>query len=67
MSFDVNASLVPAVRHRLIIRYERPGRVAVVADLDTGELRLPEVITDDRHTADVDYINAAVAQVFALR
>lgn len=67
MSFDVDASRVAAVRHRLIIRHERPGRVAVVADLGTGELRLPEVITDDHHTADVDYINAAVAQVFALR
>lgn len=67
MSFDVEASRAPAVRHRLIIRHERQGAVAIVTDTHTGELRLPAVVADDHHTAEVACINAAVAQAFSLR
>jgi len=48
------------VRHRLIV----PGTASRVL-ADAG--RLPQLVTDDRHTAEVDYINAGVAQRYGLR
>ncbi len=47
----------PRVRHRLIVA-DAAARVLI----DAG--RLPQLVTDDRHTAEVDYINAGVAQRF---
>jgi aminoglycoside phosphotransferase (APT) family kinase protein len=52
------------VQHRLIIRH--PLQAAVLVIHERGEIRLPAFISDDRHTAEVDYINAAVRQRFGL-
>jgi Phosphotransferase enzyme family len=52
------------VQHRLIIRHPRQAAILVVDD--QGEVRLPAFISDDRHTAQVDYINAAVRERFGL-
>ncbi len=52
----------PTVRHRLMI--EQPGTSGnILLDGDA----LPLLVTDDRHTAEVDYINALVAERFGLR
>ena len=52
----------PTVRHRLII--EQPNTSGnILLDGDA----LPLLVTDDRHTAEVDYINALVAERFGLR
>jgi len=48
-------SAKPMVRHRLIVRH--PSRAQVL--LDAG--RLPQVVTEEQHTAEVDFINAAAA------
>ena len=64
MSGIDEVSPAPAVRHRLIIRHTQQDAVAFV--VDNGNARLPTVVSEDRHTADVDHINAAVAQTFAL-
>ncbi len=50
----------PTVRHRLVVP-DADGRVLV----DAG--RLPQLVTDDRHTAEVDYINAGIALRYGLR
>jgi aminoglycoside phosphotransferase (APT) family kinase protein len=52
------------VQHRLIIRH--PLQAAVLVVDEGGETRLPAFISDDRHTAEVDYINAAMRQRFGL-
>jgi Phosphotransferase enzyme family len=52
------------VQHRLIIRH--PLQAAVLVVDDHGEMRLPVFTSDDRHTAEVDHINAAVRQRFGL-
>jgi len=52
------------VHHRLIIRH--PSRPAILAVGDADGLRLPAFVSDDRHTAEVDYINRAVRERFAL-
>ena len=52
------------VQHRLIIRH--PLQAAVLVVDDHGEIRLPAFTSDDRHTAEVDYINTAVHQRFGL-
>jgi hypothetical protein len=51
----------PTVRHRLIV--EQPGSGGRI--LFDGNA-LPLLVTDDRHTAEVDYINAFVAERFGL-
>lgn len=56
------AADTPTVRHRLII--EQPGSGGRIL-LDQSAL--PLLVTDDRHTAEVDYINALVADRFGLR
>jgi aminoglycoside phosphotransferase len=55
----------PLVHHRLIIRHPRQRGILLVEA--AGGFRLPEFTSDDRHTAEVDYINAAVAARFGLR
>ena len=52
------------VHHRLIIRH--PSQPAILLVSDAGRLRLPAIRTDDRHTAEVDYINRAVRERFGL-
>ena len=52
------------VRHRLIIRH--PSQPAILVLGDAGGLRLPAFASDDRHTAEVDYINLAVRERFGL-
>ena len=52
------------VQHRLIIRH--PLQTAVLVVHDNGEARLPAFTSDDHHTAEVDYINAAVQEQFGL-
>jgi aminoglycoside phosphotransferase (APT) family kinase protein len=52
------------VQHRLIIRH--PLQTAILVVDGQGETRLPAFTSDDRHTAEVDYINAAVRERFGL-
>ena len=52
------------VQHRLIIRH--PLQPAILVVDDHGEARLPAFISDDHHTAEVDYINATVHTQFGL-
>jgi hypothetical protein len=52
------------VQHRLIIRH--PCRTAILIVDDQGQMRLPAFTSDERHSADVDYINAAARQCFGL-
>jgi len=52
------------VHHRLIVRHPRDG--GILATGSAGAYRLPTIVTDDRHTAEVDYINAAVLSEFGL-
>jgi hypothetical protein len=52
------------VQHRLIIRH--PLQTAVLVVDDHGKRRLPAFTSDDHHTAEVDYINAAVQEQFGL-
>lgn len=54
----------PSVHHRLLIRH--PTRAALLLAVDGGALALPAFDTEDRHTAEVDHINAAVRARFAL-
>jgi len=53
------------INHRLIIRH--PSKPAILLVSDAGRLRLPAFVSDDRHTAEVDYINLAVQERFGLR
>jgi Ser/Thr protein kinase RdoA (MazF antagonist) len=53
------------IRHQLIIRH--PSRAAVLLTNDAGRLRLPAFASEERHTADVDYINREVEERFRLR
>ena len=52
------------IQHRLIIQHPRHRAILLVND--HGEARLPAFTSDDRHTAEVDYINAAVQARFGL-
>jgi hypothetical protein len=52
------------VQHRLIIRHPRHPAFLLVAE--AGRLRLPAFASEDRHTAEVDYINQAVGQRYGL-
>ena len=54
----------PMVRHRLIVRSAAGDRMLV--ETQSGRFRLPAITTDDRHTAEVDYINAAIADRFGI-
>ncbi len=51
----------PMVRHRLIVR--RAGATEIL--IDSGGL--PQFVTEDRHTAEVDYINAGMQERFGVR
>jgi hypothetical protein len=55
----------PRVRHRLIIRH--PSGSAVVVVDASGAPRLPSFVADDRHTAEVDYINDAARRQLGLQ
>ena len=55
---------MPQIHHRLIIRH--PSQPAILVHRDAGGLRLPAFASDDRHTAEVDYINLAVRERFGL-
>jgi len=50
--------------HRLIIRHPQQAAILVVGE--HGEARLPSFTSDDRHTAEVDYINATARERFGL-
>ena len=50
----------PMVRHRFIV--SNAGDDVLI---DDG--RLPQLVTDDRHTAEVDYLNELVADRLGLR
>jgi aminoglycoside phosphotransferase (APT) family kinase protein len=65
MTMESDPSAPPMVRHRLIIRH--PQRPEILLREAAGESRLPELTSEDRHTAEVDHINAAVAARFGLR
>jgi hypothetical protein len=52
------------VQHQLIIRH--PWQAAILVVEDHGEVRLPAFTADDRHTAEVDSINATVHARFGL-
>jgi aminoglycoside phosphotransferase (APT) family kinase protein len=52
------------IRHRLVIRH--PSRPAVLVVSDAAGWRLPAFVSDDRHTAEVDYINRAVRERWGL-
>jgi Phosphotransferase enzyme family len=52
------------VQHRLIIRHPRDA--AILVEIHDGQFVLPAFIDADRHTADVDYINAAARDRFGL-
>jgi hypothetical protein len=52
------------IHHRLIIRHPRDG--GILAEGGAGGYRLPTIATEDRHTAEVDYVNAAVQREFGL-
>jgi aminoglycoside phosphotransferase (APT) family kinase protein len=52
------------VQHRLIIRH--PLQAAILVVHDNGGVQLPAFIAAERHTAEVDYINAAVLERFGL-
>jgi len=49
---------MPQIHHRLIIRH--PSQPAILVLRDAGGLRLPAFASDDRHTAEVDYINSSL-------
>lgn len=57
----MSPSSAPMVKHRLIVRHPSRGEVLV----DSGGL--PQLVTEERHTAEVDYINAAAAKRFGIR
>lgn len=52
------------VRHRLVIRHPHDRTILVAGG--TPDIRLPAIVTDDAHTAEVDYLNAAVLAEFGL-
>jgi hypothetical protein len=54
----------PRVRHRLIIGH--PSESMVLFVYANGAPRLPSFVSDDRHTADVDYINDAAHEQLRL-
>jgi hypothetical protein len=54
----------PRVRHRLIIRH--PSGSTILFVNATGAPRLPSFVSEDHHTADVDYINAAAREQLGL-
>ena len=62
MCADFDPRRAPTNRHRLIVRH--PSRAGVIAVDRFGAL--PRVDTDDRHTADVDHLNAAVEMRYGL-
>jgi aminoglycoside phosphotransferase len=64
MSNEVSYPKDPMLRHRLIVRNAAGDRVLVEAQ--SGRLRLPAIATGDRHTAEVDYVNAAIADRFGI-
>jgi aminoglycoside phosphotransferase (APT) family kinase protein len=49
------------MRHRLVVRHPDGRRILLASG------GLPQLVTEERHTADVDYINAGVAERFGLR
>src|SRR6185369_11380934 len=60
----VKAMPSPAVHHTLLIRH--PTRALVLLVHNQDGYALPTIATEDRHTAEVDYINTAVEAVFGL-
>jgi len=64
MSTESESPKDPVVRHRLIVRSDAGDRMLI--DARSGGARLPAITTDDRHTAEVDYINATVADRFGV-
>lgn len=62
---DKNLAPALVVRHRLLIRHLRHSGFALIDQ--AGDPTLPVITTGDAHTAETDYINAAVAQRFGIR
>jgi aminoglycoside phosphotransferase len=54
----------PAIDHRLIIRRQQSPMILLHAE--NGAWHLPRFAADDHHTADVEFINAAVAELCGL-
>jgi hypothetical protein len=54
----------PRVEHRLVVRH--PRRDAILIEKGERGARLPAIETDDRHTAEVDYLNAAARERLGL-
>lgn len=52
------------VNHRLVVWH--PSREAFVVSTHGGRPRLPALVTEDRHTAEVDHLNAGVFAQFRL-
>ena len=50
----------PLVHHHLVIRKQPAAAILLVADGDAWQL--PRLVTGDRHTAEVDYLNAAALE-----
>ena len=63
MCADFDPKRAPINRHRLIVRH-RSRRGVIGVD---GSGALPRIDTPDRHTADVDHVNDAVATRYGLR
>lgn len=51
------------VRHRLVIREPRRAAILLVGG---DRLELPEIVLEERHTAEVEHLNAAVRERFGL-
>jgi hypothetical protein len=54
----------PRVQHRLVVRH--PRRDAILIEESERGARLPAIETDDRHTAEVAYLNAAARERLGL-
>jgi Phosphotransferase enzyme family len=54
----------PPILHQLIVRH--PSRRAILVENFADGPRLPSFAAEDRHTAEVDYINAAVLERWGL-
>ncbi len=54
----------PRVEHRLLVRH--PRREAILIENGAASARLPAFDAEDRHTAEVDYINTAAGERLGL-
>lgn len=65
MCADLDRSRSPTNRHRLIVRH--PTRAGVIGVDESAAGALPRIDTDDRHTADVGDLGAAVESRYGVQ